>query len=188
MRYLFSLVALVVFYLPCYSQDLINRVKALEDLNAAQGKRLDAVEASVSRLEAAVFHRPFPTVTATTPAVPGKPGPCQCGCDVTGKCLCPSCSVGCGFLPAPAKSASKEACDCAGPRPAVRYWTTAGSGVIQGSDGSVHTLGVGAFANGYDVVGRSSSCSSGAGASGSCGSSGCAGGSCGNQGGFFRRR
>lgn len=37
------------------------------------------------------------------PPKPGVPGPCGCGCATTGECLCPSCSVGCGFLPAPGK-------------------------------------------------------------------------------------
>src|SRR4051794_9804558 len=32
-----------------------------------------------------------------------KPMPrrCTCGCEETGQCSCPNCSVGCGFLPAP---------------------------------------------------------------------------------------
>jgi hypothetical protein len=28
---------------------------------------------------------------------------CTCGCEETGQCTCPNCSVGCGFLPAPKK-------------------------------------------------------------------------------------
>lgn len=30
-----------------------------------------------------------------------QPHPCTCGCEVTGHCVCPNCSVGCGFLPPP---------------------------------------------------------------------------------------
>jgi hypothetical protein len=36
-------------------------------------------------------------------SVTGQPHPCTCGCEETGKCLCPNCNVGCGFSTAKKK-------------------------------------------------------------------------------------
>lgn len=45
----------------------------------------------------------LPRHAEALPPKPGVPGPCTCGCIATGKCDCPNCAVGCGFLPATKK-------------------------------------------------------------------------------------
>jgi hypothetical protein len=48
-----------------------------------------------------VFQMALPQQVNALPPKGDKTGPCQCGCEKTGQCLCPNCSVGCGFLPEP---------------------------------------------------------------------------------------
>jgi hypothetical protein len=179
MRYATSVIVLVAMAMPCLAQDLIGRVKALEDINASYGKRLDAVDTRLAAIEAKLGLGPSvpPVPTTKFPSLP----PCPGGAT--------ACMTGCA---GPCNGNAGQCAYCAGSQ-TVRYWTTAGSSVIYGSDGSVHTLGQGAFANGYTPVGGSAWPGSSSGYSASP-TQGCATGFCGASGsqsgriGLFGRR
>ena len=82
---------LLLLVAPSFGQDLTTRVAKLE-------KDVVEIKSSLSRIEAKLVdaHSPVKIAAPDGPPVPHR---CTCGCEVTGQCKCPNCSVGCGFLP-----------------------------------------------------------------------------------------
>lgn len=98
-RFIFSLIVISVISLNSYGQDLISRVKQLEDLTTQNSKDLAQLKTDVAVIKADLAAIKAVTVKTDSKSntikftVPYNAGKiCDCGCLETGKCSCVNCN------------------------------------------------------------------------------------------------